>query len=155
VKQSLSMSADIYSFSLKDLKAEKLHCGGSAIWNALAIDYPSDSFSHIVIKHEGLQGQLPNMDVINTFTRIAQKTGGIPVSLAGASEHDPTWGSEPLGKVGRMLEEHLWKEEDGTKKYLSGLLNVAKQIGYLSSGQPSGIHGLFHRYVSKQVETKY
>jgi hypothetical protein len=131
-----------------NLVAEKLHCGNSAVWNALAIDYPSDSFSHIVVKHEGLQGQLPNMDVINTFTRIAQKTDGIPVTLAASSEHDATWGEEPLGSLGKLLERHLWKDGDGSKKYLSGLLNVAKQVGFLSSGQPSGIHGLFHRYVT-------
>lgn len=129
------------------MKADKLQCGSSAIWNAIALDYPSDSFSHIVLKHEGLQGQLPNMDLINTFTRVAQRTDGIPVSLSASSEHDEGWSEEPLGAIGIFLEKHLWKESDGSKRYLSGLLNVIKQISFLSAGEPSGIHGLFHRYV--------
>ena len=128
-----------------DLEAEQLHCGAAAIWNALAIDYPSDSFSHIVVKHEGLQGQLPNMDIINTFTRIAQKIDGIPVSMAASSENDPRWGREPLGAVGVFLQKHLWHDGEGAAKYASGLLNVVQQVGWLASGQPSGIHGLFHR----------
>lgn len=130
---------------LLDLEAEGLQCGGANIWNALAIDYPSDSFSHVVIKHEGLQGKLPNMDVINAFTRIAQRTNAMPVSLSAASEHDHGWKSHSLGVIGDHLQTYLWKDGEGAKKYLSGLLNVLSQIGYLASGKPSGIHGVFHR----------
>lgn len=85
------------------------------------------------------------MDIINTFTRIAQKTDGLPVSLSASSEHDSDWIEEPLGAVGTFLEKQLWKDVNGAKKYLSGLLNVASQIGFLSVGQPSGIHGVFHQ----------
>jgi hypothetical protein len=127
------------------LEADRLECGGASIWNALAIDYPSDSFSQIVIKHEGLQGQLPNLDVINTFVRIAQRTDGLPVSLSASSEHDEGWNNEPLGAIGTYLEKHLWKDGEGAKKYVSGLMNVASQIGFLSTGRPSGIHGVFHQ----------
>lgn len=136
---------DLTCSPLTDLKADRLVCSGAAIWNALAIDYPSDSFSHVVIKHEGLQGQLPNLDVINALTRIAQRTDGLPVSLSASSEHDNRWSKEPLGVLGKYLEQGLWKDDEGAKKYLSGLLNVASQIGFLSMGRPSGIHGVFHQ----------
>lgn len=85
------------------------------------------------------------MDIINTFTRIAQKTDGLPVSLSTSSEHDPDWSREPLGAIGTFLEKQLWKDVNGAKKYLSGLYNVANQIGFLSVGRPSGIHGVFHQ----------
>jgi hypothetical protein len=85
------------------------------------------------------------MDMINTFTKIAQKTDNMPVTMSASSEHSKSWSQEPMGSFGRFFERHLWKDSEGTKRYLSGMLNVASQVGYLSSGEPSGIHGLFHR----------
>jgi hypothetical protein len=67
------------------------------------------------------------------------------VSLSASSEHDAGWSNEPLGALGKYLEHSLWKDGEGAKKYVSGLLNVANQIGFLSAGRPSGIHGVFHQ----------
>lgn len=128
----------------KNLQSDDLHGRGSLVWNALSIDYPSDSFSHFVLKHEGLNGQLPNMDVISSLTHIVHRAGGMPVVLPASSED--AWPEYPLGRFGDLLEKHAFRSGDGARKYLSGMWNAAFQMGLLSLGRPTGVHGLFHRY---------
>lgn len=56
---------------------------------ALVVEYPSDSdaFGHLEINYEGLNGQLPNLDLINTVTTVASHEG-IRVSVQGMSPDD-------------------------------------------------------------------
>ncbi|PWN34863.1 Gaa1-domain-containing protein, partial [Meira miltonrushii] len=127
-----------------NLDCEELQTRGALVWNALSIDYPSDSFSGIILKHEGLNGQLPNLDVISTLTNVMYRADGLPVELNDATEDD--WEERPWGEVGDLLEKHLLQSGDGTRKYLSGLWNMFGQISRLTIGRPTGVHGLFHRY---------
>ncbi|TEB26622.1 Gaa1-domain-containing protein [Coprinellus micaceus] len=64
-----------------NLQAEELLYASGVIWNALSIDYACHSFSHLGVFHEGLNGRLPNQDLINSFERISRFTGGVPVVL--------------------------------------------------------------------------
>lgn len=128
-----------------NLHTERIQESGSLIWNAMAFDYPSDSFSSIVVRHEGLDGQLPNLDVINTLTRVAERINGVPIELSESSV-PPRPYQRRLGSLGALLEEHLWGDRDGEAKYLGGLLNVLGQLRNLVVGHPTGVHGLFHRF---------
>ncbi|KAJ1021893.1 hypothetical protein NDA16_003655 [Ustilago loliicola] len=68
------------------LQVEPVVNGGSQVWNAISIDYPSDSFSSLEVQYEGFDGQLPNMDVINTVVRIAENVaGGIAINFGAKS----------------------------------------------------------------------
>ncbi|MCO5589837.1 hypothetical protein L7F22_043806 [Adiantum nelumboides] len=127
-----------------NLDCEELQTRGALVWNALSIDYPSDSFSRIILKHEGLNGQLPNLDVISTLTNVMYRADGLPVELVDSTEDD--WDERAFGEVGDLLEKHLFQSGDGTRKYLSGLWNMFGQISRLTFGRPNGVHGLFHRY---------
>lgn len=127
-----------------NLECDELKTRGALVWNALSIDYPSDSFSRIILKHEGLNGQLPNLDVISTLTNVMYRADGLPVELTDSTVED--WEERALGEIGDLLEKHLLQSGDGTRKYLSGLWNMFGQISRLTIGRPTGVHGLFHRY---------
>ncbi|PWY98660.1 ALG3-domain-containing protein [Testicularia cyperi] len=97
--------------------------GGSAVWNAISIDYPADSFSSLVVQYEGLDGQLPNMDVVNTLVRIAERTaGGLPTSLhaGGHANGNGGGGQDSASHDSRLL---LW-----ARRYLAPLLQLAASL---------------------------
>lgn len=127
-----------------NLVCDELQTRGALVWNALSIDYPSDSFSRIILKHEGLNGQLPNLDMVSTLTNVMYRADGLHVELADSTEDD--WDDRMLGEMGDLLEKHLFQSGDGIRKYLSGLWNMFGQISRLTLGRPTGVHGLFHRY---------
>lgn len=130
---------------------EPLTCAGSAVWNSVAIDFPSDSFSALEILHDGSNGQLPNMDVLNTVVRIAEKMGHVPVRLPGAgpSQSDFSYiDDQPgggWGAIGKFLEEKLGWGWRGVANYQRGAQNIVEQVRAQSVGRPTGIHGLLQR----------
>lgn len=66
-----------------------LDATAGSIEAALVIEYASDvdSFSHIEISYEGLNGQLPNLDLINTVTTVCGHEG-IKVSVQRTVKED-------------------------------------------------------------------
>lgn len=118
-----------------NLKAEELPYTSGVIWNALSIDYACHSFSHLGIFHEGVNGRLPNQDLINSFERISRFTGGVPVVLYDHVDFLPIW----------WLPKFL--ERDTTvQTFAKRARNVIRHVAYQGPGRPSGIHGLFHPY---------
>lgn len=127
--------------------------GGSIIWNALAIDYPSESFKAIEVLHEGLNGQLPNMDALNTVVKVAEYIQGVPVYLPGL-------GSANLVKKGVEAVRHyvrsardvlrdfsgsnIWSDH-AERQYGDSAEKLLRQIGLQAAGRTTGIHGLFTR----------
>lgn len=134
------------------LQAEPVtSCIGAVVWNGVAIDYPSDSFDSLTVLHQGKDGQLPNMDVINTVLRIADARGRVPVRLPGtrADVFDGRDGERGggWGKIGELLEDDRytgwgWR---GVAKYRKGGRNILEQVRSQVVGQPTGLHGLFQR----------
>ncbi len=60
-----------------------------ALQGVVAIDFPfSHSFESIHIVYDGINGQLPNLDLVNTATSIASGQMGIPVSIQQMWKHD-------------------------------------------------------------------
>lgn len=59
---------------------ENLEGHGGSIQAAIVLDLPSESFSHLDISIQGLNGMLPNLDLIHVIVRIASLES-VPVKL--------------------------------------------------------------------------
>ncbi|KAE8268117.1 hypothetical protein A4X09_0g4231 [Tilletia walkeri] len=138
---------------------------GRRIWTSISLDYPSDSFSHLAILHEGTNGGTPNMDVLNTVVRVAQNLPGsasIPIVLHGILDGslDGRYGNAPDNTrfqasllrsilpsfVCGLLEKYVWNGEDGSASFVLASKALLTQFRLMASGHPSGPHGLLHKY---------
>ena len=136
-----------YFGSVSDsLQVDPVATGGSQVWNAISIDYPSDSFSALEVQYEGFDGQLPNMDVINTVVRIAESVaGGMPVDFGAKAAR--SWLKDPVQKWARGWGVRLRADvEYELGSYEAGVRAALRQVGYGVSGQASGPHGFFQRH---------
>ncbi|KAJ2933795.1 hypothetical protein H1R20_g3313, partial [Candolleomyces eurysporus] len=120
-----------------NLRADELPHSSGVIWNALAIDYACHSFSHLGVFHEGVNGRLPNQDLINSFERISRYTGGVPVVV-----YDHVQDHVSLPWMPKFI-----RTNPTFQKYATNAKNVLRHVGYQAPGTPSGIHGLFHQFV--------
>lgn len=104
-------SPDIQSLPLKS----------GALQGALVVDYPFDHrFESIHILYDGINGQLPNLDLMNTVVSIASGQMGIGVSLQKMWRHSDSY-------------------QDRLKTMLRGMLNQGL-------GHASGPHSSFIPY---------
>jgi glycosylphosphatidylinositol transamidase len=90
---------------------------------------------------EGLNGRLPNQDMMNSFTLISG-WGRVPVTL-----YDTTTNSEPFPMLQRFLPESI-RSKPQVQEYLRRARNILRHASYQSLGKASGVHGLFHQYVA-------
>ncbi|KAH9442610.1 hypothetical protein Pst134EA_031767 [Puccinia striiformis f. sp. tritici] len=121
-----------HGLSQSNLKMEALELKTGSIWAALNIDFPFHSFSHIGIDYEGINGQLPNLDLINTVAHIVRWTGSCPVTMH----------SEPLEpSYPSYLPDH-----PEVQRYFQAGRTIIKQMSYGLTGSPSGPEGLFSTY---------
>ena len=96
---------------------------------------------------EGLNGRLPNQDLINSFRLIAEHTGGVPVVLYDHLDIQNTKNRNNwLYRVLQRLPKFIRSQPD-VVEYLTRARNIAKQMKYQALGKGSGVHGLFHRCV--------
>lgn len=122
--------------------ANPLQLTSGVIWTALNIDYPGHSFSHLGIFWEGLNGRLPNQDLLNSF-HIISRNSGVPVLLY--DNYDPgdsNWRDPlPLLWLPSALRNN-WRVKD----YVYRARNLLRHVSYQARGHPSGIHGLLHQF---------
>lgn len=121
--------------SQSNLRAEPLEHSSGVIWTAVNVDYPSHSFSHIGLFYEGLNGRLPNLDLMNTTHR-----GGVPLVLHDDVESPfspPTHAGQDHWRVLVAKEIHA---------YIQRARHLLRYFSYHVVGRPSGVHGLFHQY---------
>ncbi|MBW0479350.1 hypothetical protein O181_019065 [Austropuccinia psidii MF-1] len=118
--------------SQSNLKMDTLDLKTGSIWAALNLDYPFHSFSHIGIEYEGINGQLPNLDLINSVAHIVRWTGTCPVTI-----HD-----QPLEPNYPSYLPNQPKLRD----YLQASRTIIRQMTYGLMGTPSGPEGLFSTY---------
>jgi len=125
---------------------EPLSLTSGVIWTALNIDYPGHSFSHLGIFREGLNGRLPNQDLINSFKAISQYTSNVPVLLYDHYEPSEFPGREEIRNFyPSWLPNWLW--EHGTAlEYGYRAKNILRHFAYQARGRASGPHGSFHQY---------
>ncbi|CAL1704592.1 unnamed protein product [Somion occarium] len=145
----LGMQAWITSYHGSEqsgLVADPLTLSSGVIWTALNIDYPGHSFSHLGVFFEGLNGRLPNQDLINSFGLISVYTGGVPILLY--DHRDPREVphlESKLSIIPSWLPE-IVKKQDAVKEYGFRAKNILRHVGYQARGQTSGVHGLLHRF---------
>ncbi|KAH9901364.1 Gaa1-domain-containing protein [Cubamyces lactineus] len=126
-----------------NLKAEPLSLQSGVVWTALNIDYPGHSFSHLGLFFEGLNGRLPNQDLMNSVSLIARYTGGVPVLVY---DHiDPREDRNQPSLLPSWLPEPI-KQNSELQEYASRARNVYRHMNYQARGAASGVHGLFHQF---------
>lgn len=106
------------------LNSGTLDARAGSIQAAINLEVQGFDVDYIDIKVEGLNGQLPNLDLLNLIQRIALKEGL-------SSGHKQTSN----------------QRRSGVKSSLTtNLRHMISMILTQSTGVPNGNHGLFHRY---------
>ncbi|KZV73437.1 Gaa1-domain-containing protein [Peniophora sp. CONT] len=128
-----------------NLVTDSLTLPHGVVWTALNLDYHGHSFSHLGVFREGVNGRLPNQDLINSLRVIAHNFG-VPVVL-----YDHIDPSEFPGR--RQLQDLLpsWipptvLDNPVALEYVYRARNIWRQFTYQARGIPSGAHGLFHQH---------
>ena len=130
-----------------NLRADPVYGAGSQVWNALALDYPSDSFSSMSLLHEGRDGQLPNLDTLNTISTVVKQTLLTPpLGLHGATFEQMRYETPGAHAFASWLPtawlERHWLGRGGVQAYLAGWRALLSQWRLQLAGHPSGIHGV-------------
>ncbi|CDZ97058.1 Glycosylphosphatidylinositol anchor attachment protein GAA1 [Phaffia rhodozyma] len=116
------------------------------IWTALCVDYPGHSFSHIGLYFEGTNGRLPNQDVLNSVSTIAQYYTQIPVQLYKLSADLPSLDefSTAWPRLSKIIRS------SGTWHLLASYAREARGLWehwfWAGLGRSSGVHGAFLQY---------
>ncbi|KZO97693.1 Gaa1-domain-containing protein [Calocera viscosa TUFC12733] len=139
-----------HGFNPNSLTADPLTLDSGVIWTAVSIDYPGHSFSHLGLFFEGLNGRLPNQDLLVCAQIIGRWTGGVPVILHNTVDElrqdlrIPAW-AQWTGAAG----EWVWKEivnRRALKEWEYRAQNMAEQAAWMATGRASGVHGVFHQF---------
>lgn len=110
-------------------KGNVLNCGtldgrAGSIQAAINLEIQSFDVDYIDVKIEGLNGQLPNLDLVNLIQRLALKEGIV-------SGH----------------KQRSTRRRSGTKSPIKeNLQHMVSMVLTQSTGVPNGNHGLFFRY---------
>ncbi|XP_033632798.1 glycosylphosphatidylinositol anchor attachment 1 protein-like isoform X1 [Asterias rubens] len=116
------------------IKSSIMHGRSGAIMGAINLEVGSSRVKRLDLVTEGINGHLPNLDLINLAVRLCGKEG---VQVSFQNQVD-TSGSQ------RMRREGFQKSAK------TMLLNMAHQ----ATGQPRGIHGLFLQYHIEAITIK-
>uniref|UniRef100_A0A1L8DUX8 Putative m28 zn-peptidase n=1 Tax=Nyssomyia neivai TaxID=330878 RepID=A0A1L8DUX8_9DIPT len=103
------------------LQTSDLHLRAGAIQAALNLEIQSFDLESINIKLEGLNGQLPNLDLFNLVQKLTNKEG-IPCGYRQPKMKRPKGG------------------------HVNNLRQMLTMVLSQSTGVPTGNHGLFHRF---------
>ena len=111
-----------------------LHSGdlparAGSIQAAINLEFSSEFPTHVNLKLEGLNGQLPNLDLVNLVSRLV--------------------GREGMRSMFHEREDH--PRPDSYKGYLRSLKTLAAMMATQATGVPTGNHGLFHRFSIEAV----
>lgn len=72
--------------------AQDLTLKSGALQGAVCFDYPFDHrFETLHVAYDGINGQLPNLDLFNTAVSIASGQMGIGASIQGMHKHDDSY----------------------------------------------------------------
>ncbi|KAG8709985.1 Glycosyl phosphatidyl inositol protein transamidase complex subunit [Ceratobasidium sp. 394] len=141
-----------HGFEHANVVTQPLELLSGVIWTALCIDYPGHSFSHLGVYFEGLNGRLPNQDLINSALKIARETNGVAVLAYDTLDYLRTDYPYDSGPSVRALWSYLPKPaqrllNDANLKLFENRAGiVARGMMWQASGRASGVHGLFHQY---------
>jgi glycosylphosphatidylinositol transamidase len=94
---------------------------------AINLELPLENVQYYNIMLEGLNGQLPNLDLVNLVVRLCRRERA-KVAIHNSFDKRTDFNGESF--------------ED----YKSNLKTMLKMMWYQASGAPSGNHGLFHKF---------
>lgn len=99
---------DAYHDAHNPSKVASLPLKSGALQGALAIDYPfAHRFKSLHIVYDGINGQLPNLDLFNTICNIASGQMGIDVSLQKMWQHNDRYHDRLQTMLRGMLRQGL------------------------------------------------
>ena len=113
----------------------ELEARAGAIQAAINLEISKDRITHLNVKIQGLNGQLPNMDLLNLINRLSMREG---VRQMFQGREDSRKSCEIFTE--RIFEKNTWKG------CISSLLTLKDMMLSQATGIPSGNHGLFHRF---------
>jgi len=100
--------ADAYHDAHSSKHVASLPLKSGALQGAVVIDYPFDHrFESLHIVYDGVNGQLPNLDLFNTVVSIASGQMGIGVSLQQMWQHSDTYRDRLQTMLRGMLRQGL------------------------------------------------
>jgi len=99
---------DAYHDTHQSPSIDSLPLKSGALQGAVVIDYPFDHrFESIHIVYDGINGQLPNLDLLNTVVSIASGQMGIGVSLQQMWHHSDSYKDRLQTMLRGMLKQGL------------------------------------------------
>jgi glycosylphosphatidylinositol transamidase len=99
---------DAYHDAHSSPEVASLPLKSGALQGAVVIDYPSDRrFESLHIVYDGINGQLPNLDLFNTIVSIASGQMGIPSSLQQMWKHTDTYHDRLQTMLRGMIRQGL------------------------------------------------
>lgn len=113
-----------HDVNITDITTSVMMGRAGAIQAAVSLEMSSDVITSFDIAVEGLNGQLPNLDLVNLFNAFCQKN-----SL--------------LCTIQGKLQRNDW---DNLPAYIHSLQTMMLMVLKQGSGRPQGDHGLFLRY---------
>nr|KIR88098.1 glycosylphosphatidylinositol transamidase [Cryptococcus tetragattii IND107] len=116
-----------YQSGLAEFMTQYHSLFSGVIWTGLNIDYPGHSFSHLGVFYEGTNGRLPNQDVINTVSKVAQYTGQVPLRYHNIPD-------QPLHRI-------PW-----VGRYMLAAKHLLHHFAYAALGRSSAGHGPLAKY---------
>lgn len=106
------------------IAAGELQGRSGSIQAAINLEIGTDLINRMDVRIEGLNGQLPNLDLVNTVIRLCRREGLLPTLHKRADYWNPdSW--------------------DGFEHSVKTMLLM---MWHQAPGMPTGNHGLFHRY---------
>ncbi|CAH1269314.1 GPAA1 [Branchiostoma lanceolatum] len=106
------------------LKSSPLHGRSGSIQAAINLELHSDQVSHFNVKLEGLNGLLPNLDLVNLVVQLCGRER-ITVKLHQQRDTFPS---------------------EGWPAFQQNLKTMSLMMLHQATGMPNGLHGLFLRY---------
>ncbi|VDD81652.1 unnamed protein product [Mesocestoides corti] len=134
------------------IRGAKLVGRSGSIQAGINIELPTLGLARLDVSFQGINGELPNLDLINTVVRIAKKLG-IPTSLHGQLQGFGN--SRPLVQLQRFLGS-MWAQGTGSPTGLHGpLINFQVPcitIRGIPSGASEGPNANFVRLMGSLIE---
>lgn len=124
--QELGTSRWLNAYYNNDPTATPLDAHAGSIQAGLALEFPYEKFYSIDLKYNGINGQLPNLDLFNTVVQLCEKSS-ISTSLYGVY-------------VDLMNSDLL------VDYVLKSVRTLALNLLTLATGLPDGVHGQFLHY---------
>lgn len=124
--QELGTTRWLNAYYNNDPTATPLDAHAGSIQAGLALEFPYEKFYSIDLKYNGINGQLPNLDLFNTVVQLCEKNS-IPTSLYGVYVD--------------LMNKDLFVEY-----VLKSVRTLALNLLTLATGLPDGVHGQFLHY---------